>query len=416
MTARVAEVLAIGDELVLGVAVDTNSAHIAHQLEQLGFEVRGLTVVGDDPDVLADAIRRCCERADLVVATGGLGPTDDDRTRQAAAAAAGVELRFDEASWRHIGALFRSRKRPLPERNRVQAYLPATAEVLRNDWGTAPGFALDIGGALFAALPGVPREMEAMLQARVLPLLAGRFGRAGALAFHELRVLGVHEAELGDRLAAFMGAGRNPRVGITAHFGLLTVRVVARDLEAAAAEELCARDVAAIRPLLGEFLLCEGVEAPAAQVVQKLRQGGLTIATAESCTAGMVAAELGAVPGVSEVLLAGYVTYDNAAKVRDLEVPEPLLAEHGAVSVEVAAKMAEGAARRAGARLALSVTGIAGPGGGTEEKPVGTVCFGLCLDGVTEAWQRQFPDLGRAFVRRRSVMEVLGAVLRRVVS
>lgn len=414
MTRRTAEVLAIGDELVLGVSVDTNSAYIAHELEQLGFEVRGLSVVGDDPDVLTDAIRRTCARSDVVLATGGLGPTEDDRTRAAAADAAGVELRFDDESWVHIGSLFRDRRLTVPERNRLQAWIPQGAEVLRNDWGTAPGFAMRVEGALFAAMPGVPREMKSMLEARVLPLLDRDFGRAGSVALHELRVLGVHEAELGERLAEFMDAERNPRVGITAHFGVLTVRVVARHPDEAEARAQCVRDAEAIRPLLGEHLLCEGTDPVAHQLVARLRERGMTIALAESCTAGLIASELGGIPGASEVLLAGYVTYANEAKVRDLGVSEADLEAHGAVSVEVAAAMAEGAARRAGARLGVSVTGVAGPGGGTEDKPVGTVCFGVCLDGATDAWRRKFPDLGRTFIRQRSVMEVLGAVLRRL--
>ena len=414
MSRRLAEVLAIGDELILGVSIDTNSAHISGQLELVGFEVRRYTVVGDAPEPLVDAIRTACARADVVLATGGLGPTEDDRTRAAAAAAAGVELRFDEASWKHIRGLFRMRKLELPERNKLQAFVPECAEVLRNDWGTAPGFAMDLEGAWFAALPGVPREMKAMLEARVLPRIAERFGRPGHMALYELRVLGMHEAALGERLAAFMESGRNPQVGITASFGLLTVRVVARDPDREAAERLCHQDVDAIRRLLGEALLCEGPEDLPTQVVARLRQKNVTVATAESCTAGLIASELGSVPGVSDVLRAGFVTYENAAKVRDLEVPEGLLAEHGAVSEPVARAMAEGAARRAGTRLAVSVTGVAGPDGGTEAKPVGTVCFGLSFDGATEVWTRNFPDLGRQFLRRRAVVEVLGTVLRRL--
>lgn len=411
---RFVEVLAIGDELVHGFGVDTNSAHIARELEVMGFEVRGFTVVSDEPVALLDAIRRACARSAVVVATGGIGPTEDDRTRAAAAAAAGTDLVFDDGSWEHIEKLFAARALHVPERNRVQAYLPRGAEVLQNDWGTAPGFAIEIEGALLFALPGVPREMKEMLAARVLPRIRDRLGAEGAFAFHELRVVGLHEAELGDRLAAMMAAERNPRVGITAHFGVLTVRVAAYGGSPAAACELCNQDAALLRPLLGEHLIYEGsipIEQRAGEV---LIETGTTIALAESCTGGLVASELTGVPGISEVLLAGYVTYGNVAKMRDLAVPETLLEQHGAVSVEVAAAMAEGVAQRTGARLGVSVTGIAGPGGGVPEKPVGTVCFGVSLDGETSSWRRQIPDLGRRFVQHRAAVEVFAAILQRL--
>jgi len=411
---RRAEILAIGDELVHGLGIDTNSAHIARELEVLGFEVRGFTVVSDEPEPLLGAIRAACARADVVVATGGLGPTEDDRTRAAAAAAAEVDLIFDDGSWRHIEELFARRSVRPPERNRVQAYLPAGAQVLRNDWGTAPGFALEIADAMFLAMPGVPREMKSMLSACVLPAIRDRFGVVGGFAFVELRVVGLHEAELGEQLAERMQAGRNPRVGVTAHFGVLTVRIAAHDVSVEAAEARCEEEAALVRPLLGEHMIYEGQEPIEHRVATALIESGATIAVAESCTGGLIASELAGVPGVSEVLLAGYVTYSNEAKVRDLGVPQELIDEHGAVSEPVAAAMADGAARRAGARFGVAVTGIAGPGGAVEGKPVGTVCFAISVDGETAAFRRDYPDLGRRFIRHRSAMEVFAAILRRL--
>lgn len=411
-TPQTAEILAIGDELVHGLGIDTNSAHIARELEALGFEVRAFTVVSDEPAALLDAIRSACSRSAVVVATGGLGPTEDDRTRAAAAAAAGVELVFDEGSWRHIEAMFSTRSISPPERNRVQAYLPRGAEVLQNDWGTAPGFAIPIESALFLALPGVPREMKSMLAARVVPAVHERCGVVGAHAFCELCVIGLHEAELGERLAEQMRAGRNPRVGITAHYGVLTVRVAAHDVSAEAAAARCEDEAARIRPLLGDHLVYEGREPIEHRVATSLIESGTTIALAESCTGGLITSELAGVAGISEVLLAGYVTYSNEAKARDLDVPAALIEEYGAVSEPVAAAMAEGAARRAGARLGVAVTGIAGPGGATDGKPVGTVCFGMCLDGETTAFRRDFPDLGRRFIRHRAAVEVFVSILR----
>jgi nicotinamide-nucleotide amidase len=414
MREAAAEVLAIGDELTHGFAIDTNSAHIARELEQLGFVMRAFTVVSDEPHAVCDAIRNACSRAEVVIATGGLGPTEDDRTRAAAAAAAGVELRFDADSWDRIARWFAGRGVQPPERNRVQAYLPESAEVLRNDWGTAPGFAMRIDGALLFSLPGVPREMKNMLSELVLPRLRAEFGDLGTTAFHELRLLGMAEAELGQGIAHLMPSDRNPNVGITAHSGLLTVRIAARAATIDDARALAERDAAEVRAQAGAHLLYEGSERIEERAGKLLIEKGMTLALAESCTGGMVAAELAGVPGISAVLLAGYVTYADMAKVRDLEVPASLLVAHGAVSVEVAASMAVGAARRTGARLGVAVTGIAGPSGGTPEKPVGTVCFGWCLDGHAESWRLRLPDLGRRFVRERSTIEVCAAILRRL--
>ncbi len=406
-----AEILAIGDELTHGITVDTNSAHVARALEEIGYEVGRVTVVADEPQGLTAAIAEACARAAVVIGTGGLGPTEDDRTRAAAAAAAGVALRFDEAVWRGIEARFRAVGLTPPASNRLQAEVPAGAEVLANDWGTAPGFALRIGEGVFYALPGVPREMRAMLAERVLPALRA----AGGVATHalwELHLVGVHEAELGERIGGWMGADANPRVGITAKDGVLTVRIVARGADADDARARCARTAAELRPRCAEWLLHEGGISLAARVVAVLAARGARLALAESCTAGLVAATLGAVPGCSEVLEAGWVTYSNAAKHQLLGVGEDLIERHGAVSVEVAEAMARGAAARARSRFGLAITGIAGPGGGTADKPVGTVCFALADGDSVRAWRRRFTDLGRDFVRRRASVEALAALLR----
>lgn len=409
---RAAEVLAIGDELLFGHGLDTNSAEIARALYARGFEVHRHVTVGDQLAELECAIRESCERSALVVATGGLGPTEDDRTREAAARAAGAPLAFDAASWERIQRLFRAQGREPPASNRNQAWLPRGARVLENRFGTAPGFVLEIAGALFVALPGVPREMRGMLEEHVLPLVAERFARGGAFAFRQLHVLGLHEAELGERLADLMRNGREPRVGVTASFGQLTVRIAARGGDAAEAAQRAEETAAVVRQRLGTDLLYEGEDPLHLVVARRLLEDRVTFALAESCTGGLLAARLTEVAGISAVFRAGYVTYADAAKVHDLGVPAALLAEHGAVSTEVAAAMAEGAARRAGARLAVAITGIAGPGGGTPEKPVGTVCFSTCRDGDTRAWRRRFVDLGRRFVRERAIREALAAMLR----
>jgi nicotinamide-nucleotide amidase len=400
MTQRV-EILAIGDELVHGRIRDTNSAWLANALALVGLEVARISVVGDGEAELVAALTGACERSDIVIATGGLGPTEDDRTRRAAARAAGVELAFDEAAWQQVLAVFRgyAPQRDVPPSNRRQAEFPRGARVLRNRWGSAPGFALTIKGCTFYALPGVPRELWAMWAAHLEPELAAS-GDA-SLRGHSLHAVGCPEALLGEALAEFMSEGGPTRVGITASGGQLTVRVVG-------AEWSVVQGVAAsIRLRIGEFLVYEGDHSLAEEVVHKLIESGVTLALAESCTGGLLAAELTEVPGISAVLLAGFVTYSDAAKVRDLGVDAALLETHGAVSVEVAEAMALGAARRTGARAAVSITGIAGPGGGTAEKPVGTLCFGLCLDGLTETVECRLGNLGRGLLRQRTVREAL---------
>ena len=410
MTRR-AEILAIGDELLHGGLLDTNSKWVAGELEAHGIPVHRFTVTGDDPAGLEAAIRDACARADVVVATGGLGPTLDDRTRDAAAAVAGVGLCFDAVSWDQVQHWLRSRGRPVPESNRRQAFLPEGAEPLANGHGTAPGFRMRLGRATFFAFPGVPREMQPMVREHVLPFLVGDAGRV-VTAQHLMRVVGPSEALLGERIESFMVPGRNPAVGVTASHGLLTVRVVATAGSAEAASALCRQTRDQLHPLVAEWLFAEGNEDLNALVVRRLAEAGRTLALAESCTAGLIASRLGDVPGVSAVLRGSAVAYANEAKTALLGVDPSLLAAHGAVSEPVAGAMARGAAERMGADLACAVTGIAGPGGGTADKPVGTVCFACWDRGALRAWTLRVPDLGRAFIRERAVVEVWMALLR----
>ena len=406
-----AEILAIGDELTFGHCIDTNSAHIARALTGVGCTVGGFHVVSDTQADIEAGLLRASAHADVVVTTGGLGPTLDDRTRHAAAAAAGQELVHDEVAWQQILAYFaRLQRLVVPESNRRQALRPAGAELLENRWGSAPGFALRLGRALVFVLPGVPREMYGMLEELVLPrvrTLPG--GGAAAATFAALKVLGPSEAALGERIAAFMVEGRNPAVGITASHGLLTVRIAARGADA---EVLCAADRARLLTVLGDDFVCDGDAPLQVDVAARLRAGGKTLALAESCTAGLAAGALGDVPGVSAVLRGGVVAYADAVKIAQLGVDPALLAAEGAVSEPVAAAMAKGVAARLGADLGGAITGIAGPDGGTPEKPVGTVCFGLASRGEAIAWTRKIPDLGREFVRRRAVAELFAALIR----
>ena len=408
----VAEILAIGDELVHGALLDTNSKWLAGELEAVGAVVQRFTVVSDDPEEGRKAIAESCARADVVVATGGLGPTLDDRTRDVVAEVLGGPLWFHEESWAQVQQVFHSRGRPVPESNRRQAMLPPGAVAIANPVGTAPGFQVKIGRAWFFAIPGVPREMKVLMRDHVLGVVATLPGLR-PMAQLWLRVLGPSEALLGERIEKYMVPHRNPAVGITASGGLLTIRIVASAQTREQAAALCETTAAELRPLLGEWLFAEGtVELPEA-VVQRLKTEGRTLALAESCTGGLAAARLVDVPGASAVFRGGVVAYADASKEDLLGVPRAVLQQHGAVSEPVAAAMAEGARMRFCADVALSTTGVAGPDGGTAQKPVGMVCFALASADGTRAWTLRIPDLGRAFVRDRAVFEVWRALLAR---
>ncbi|MGE0141965.1 MAG: CinA family nicotinamide mononucleotide deamidase-related protein [Planctomycetota bacterium] len=415
MTAPRLEILAIGDELAHGSCIDTNSAHIARECEALGLAAPRFSIVCDDPTEIEAVMRDAVARADVVIATGGLGPTEDDRSRHAAAAAAGVPLEFDAAAWAEIEAYFRARGRVARDDNRRQALMPRGAIRLTNDWGTAPGVALAIGRAELFLLPGVPSEMRQMLTHCVLPRVRARLsGRLRPVEFRQLVVVGPTEAALGQRLADLMAADAVVKVGITPHFGVLTIRVAAHGTDpsnAAAAADAVATE---IRSRLGEDLIYEGVDDLPTALLKEAAAAGVRIATAESCTGGLVAKFLTDPPGASAIYLGGYVAYHNDRKVTDLSVSSALLRDEGAVSEAVAAAMARGAASRTGAELALATTGIAGPDGGTDTKPVGTVCFAMAHAGDVVTWTRRFPAIGREFVRHRAAFDVLAAAMRRV--
>ena len=405
-----AEVVAIGDELVHGFRQDSNSRWLAGQLEANGALVERFTVVGDGPEALASALTDACARADLVLVTGGLGPTRDDRTREVVAKLCGGPLWFDEGSWQRISRMLRDLGRDVPESNRLQAEFPPDAVVIENPVGTAPGFRVRLDRAQLFCMPGVPREMRSMTESAVLPYLQALPGRMPTVQ-HVMRVVGPGEAKLGELLAEFMVAGRHPAVGITASMGQLTIRIVARDADGLQAKAFCEATAAEIRPLLGDWLVSEDGRDLPEQVVDLLRRSGQTLALAESCTGGLASSRLVAISGASEVFRGGVVAYSLDSKKALLGVEQQLLDEHGAVSEPVAAVMARAIKERLGANLGLAVTGIAGPAGGLPGKPVGTVCFGFSGPTTERVWTAQLPALGRTFVRERSLLELWMAVL-----
>lgn len=398
-TPRRAALVAVGDELVSGERQDANLAWLAARLEAAGLEVREARLVGDDEEALAAALDELLARHGLVVTSGGLGPTLDDVTRQAAARATGCELAVDAPALEAVRAWWRERGRPMPESNARQAFLPRGATVLPNAHGTAPGFRVERAGAWLVALPGPPHELRGVFEDAVEPWLATLPAPGPARLRGTFLLFGLSESLFADQAGRWMERSENPRMGVLASAGSLLVKLEARGRTPEEAQVLYAARASEVRLRFAAHLAGEGCASLAELTGRALLAAGVPVAVAESCTGGLIAARLTEVPGISAVFREGLVTYSNAAKEARLGVPSDLLEAHGAVSAQAALAMARGAARTGGARLALSVTGVAGPGGGTPEKPVGLVWFGLWLDGQELALERRFPARGRAWVR-----------------
>ncbi len=377
-------ILAIGTELVRGEIEDTNSGWLARRLVELGLEPSERATVPDDEGAIQRALTELASRHRTIIATGGLGPTTDDRTAKAVADAIARPLARSDSALEAVRRRFASLGREMSPSNEKQAYLPEGATMLRNADGTAPGFAVDVNGARAFFLPGVPREMERMFEDAIAPGLVPHAERT--LHQVHLRTFGLGESVIGERLDGVEGLHPGVTLGYRAAFPEVEVKVLARASGGRAAEELAERAAADVRARLGAWVYGEGSDTFPAYVGRVLRDRGLTIALAESCTGGLVAQMLTSVPGSSEYVLLDAVTYSNASKIQLLGVHAELIRAYGAVSSEVVVEMAEGALRLSDADLAVAVTGIAGPGGGTEEKPIGTVWLGLARrDGKTEA-------------------------------
>ena len=394
-----AVVLSIGRELVGGLSLDTHSRDIARDLSAFGIEVVRHVTVDDKVAAIAGAMCRAADEADVIVASGGLGPTQDDCTRHALAEAMGEQLVENEDATAHLQRWATARGRTVSRANRVQTLLPRGARVLPNPVGTAVGIDARLAGARIFCIPGVPVEMRTMLDEQVLPQLSRSAG-GRVMMVRTVRTFGLRESVVGEKLSDLMAPGRRPHVGTAVHSGIIDVHVYASGARDEA-ETLVAADVSTVRDRLGIAVFAEGHGALEEAVAVLLVERRATVAIAESCTGGLVAAKLVNVPGMSDHLVEGVVAYANASKVRTLGVDEALITEHGAVSEAVARAMAEGVRKRPAADLALGITGVAGPGGGTREKPVGTVWMALADSGGTEA-ARHFLMGDRAEIRERA--------------
>jgi competence/damage-inducible protein CinA-like protein len=405
-----AVILSTGDELTTGRIVDTNASWIADRLFEVGIDVVAVLTVGDFPERLEWAWRRALELGDVVISTGGIGPTADDLTTETVARVLGVPLVEDADSADRMRRFFSGRGVEMPLNNLKQALIPRGAEIVRNALGTAPGYRAATGGRHLIVLPGVPREMKPMVEETVLPWLRAQRGGEVYLA-RTFQTFGVSESGL-DEMVAGMVDPAEGRVSFRASFPEVSVRVVVHG-SAAVAEQRLAIVGERLRERLGACVYGEGSTSMEAVVGEQLRARKLTLALAESCTGGLVGHRITNVPGSSAYFLGGAEVYSNRAKEQVLGVPGATLAAHGAVSEETAAAMADGARRLFGADLAVAITGIAGPDGGTAERPVGTVCFALA-DGAETASRRYQLWGNREWVKLLASQVALDWVRRKV--
>lgn len=398
-------ILSTGSELIRGTSTDTNWRWIADRLRARGIAPVARFVIDDHLAAIVAALRCAAETASTVVMTGGLGPTHDDLTRRALARAAGSELETDEESLRRIAAFFERRGRRMSETNRVQAMRPAAGTAIPNTVGTAPGIDIRIGECRVFALPGVPAEMKAMFDRYV----ADRLPAGPAAEYSEtVLVFGEGESGLAARIADLLEGNETLSTGITARRGLITIRLTAAGDEAAARESVGGA-AGRIRQRLGPLVLGVGETGMETALGSLLRNAGQTLATAESCTGGMIGQLLTSVPGSSDYYCGGVTAYSNDLKTALLGIPPAMLAEHGAVSEAVAAAMAEGIRDKTGSDWAIGVTGIAGPAGGTPDKPVGLVYTALAGAGGTDVRRHLLPG-DRAMIRRRAALAAMDAL------
>jgi nicotinamide-nucleotide amidase len=397
-----AEILSIGTELLMGEIVDTNAAHLAARLPPLGLELRWVQQVGDNRDHIVELLQRALTRSDVILTTGGLGPTQDDLTREAIAAALGEELRVDPDLLEQMKRNFQGRGQSMPSLNIKQATLIPSARSLPNPLGTAPGWWVETRGRLIAAMPGVPREMERMWEHEVTPRLKERV-KGPVILTRTLKTFSLAEAAVAESVGHLFGK-ENPYLGIYARADGIHLRIIARGAREAQAQALIEPVEAEIRAKLGPTIWGADNEVLEERVGSLLRERGLSLATMESCTGGMLASSITDVPGSSDYFRGGLVAYTNEVKIA-YGVDPQLIEQHGAVSPPVAESMAQAARRLLRADLGLAVTGVAGPGE-LEGKPPGTVIIGVAWGERHQSSAGRYPPR-RELVKRRAVTQAL---------
>jgi nicotinamide-nucleotide amidase len=394
---RKANIISIGNELLSGQTVSTNGSYLSERLLSIGIPVVSSYTCGDDIDLIVRMLNLASSDADVVLVTGGLGPTDDDLTRQALAKFLGVELKMENELLGRIQDFFRQRDLQMPEKTKVQAYIP--------DGTKAPGIMVEYEGKLFFALPGVPAEMKKMLEEQILPELTA-LTIDQAIVTRKLKCFGAGESSITEKLGELMQRGRNPLINCTAEHGVITLTIIATAEDKGKAQQMAERDEKTLRNILGELIYGTEEQTLAEVVGAKLAQRKKTIAIAESCTGGTLAKLLTDIPGASRYFTYGWVTYSNTAKISELGIGVDLIEKYGAVSSEIAEAMARGARERAGTDFAIGITGIAGPSGGSEQKPIGLVYISVDSDSGCETKRFIFAH-NREFIRLQTAQTAL---------
>ena len=409
------EIITIGDELLLGFTTDTNAAFLARALAEHGIEVARRASVGDDADAIAAAVREALDRTGAVVTTGGLGPTADDLTKPAIAALFGRRLEMREDVVAMIQERFRvyGFKGPMPASNKQQALIPEGARILENRHGSAPGVWLeDDRGRWVAMLPGVPREVRGMTEDVLVPELRARLGGVrDVVRSRTLRCVGISESHLADLLGDRARSVRGIPLAYLPSVAGIDMRLTTRGMTDEVASALLEDAVAELKTVVAEHLYGEGETDLAEVVLQRARERGLRLAVAESCTGGLLGGRLTAIPGSSDVFLGGVIAYDDEVKIRLLGVERTVIRAHGAVSEETARAMVAGIRRVTEARIGIAITGIAGPGGDTADKPVGLVWTAVDVEGRVRAVHRVYPG-NREEIRQRAAQGALDLVRR----
>jgi len=409
-----AEIIATGSELLSGGVVDTNSVFLAEELLDIGIETAFKTIVGDDEKDMEDAVRTARERVDVILVTGGIGPTEDDITRKALARVLKKRLVLSDDALKAVKAVFKAKGKEYPAANDRQALIPAGARLLRNPVGVAPGFTLVEDGKFVAVLPGVPAEMQAMFLEGLRPALEEHFGGKAVIRRKVLHTCGLSESKVNELIQDILKQKR-PAMGLTARDTGVDIRIVAHEGSGARSRSTMERIEAEVRKKLGDAIY--GVDGQDMEEVvgALLTQRKRTLAVAESCTGGLISGRITNIAGSSAYFERGVVVYSNAAKTELLGVPADLIERYGAVSREVAKAMAQGMRERAKTDLGLAVTGIAGPSGGTPEKPVGLVYIALAtIDGVTVSEDRFLGT--RSQVRQRTAQMAMDMVRRYLIA
>ena len=407
------EVITIGDELLLGHTIDTNAAFISRELSARGFRIQRRSTVGDDEAAIADAVSAALRRARVVICTGGLGPTQDDFTKPVVARLFGAPLEIDQSIIDELLRRYARRGLKMSDRNISQAEVPRGATVLPNARGTAPGLVLTTAdGRHCILLPGVPHELRGLITEQVIPFLEANLRGREPIAFRVLRTTGIPESTVAERLDALLAQIAPLTLAFLPNFAGTDLRITSWGaLAGDALEPAIAAAELRMRDILGDFIYGTGTDDLAEVVGALLRERKLTISTAESCTGGLVCKRLTDVPGSSAYVIGGVIAYDNKVKTAELDVGADLLDQYGAVSEPVVRAMAEGALRRFGTDTAIAVTGIAGPAGGSEDKPVGLVWHAAALKGRVEARKFVFPG-DREEIRERAAQAGLALLWR----